>query len=98
MQEIYHRGQAANVPVGMVNKPGDLFSSRQLEERDFFQDAPHSYAGTYRYPTTPYTLSGADTAIRFTAPSLGQNNEEIYIKRLGYSSEDMVSLRRAGVI
>jgi CoA:oxalate CoA-transferase len=98
MQEICRRGQAAGIPVGMVNKPGDLFSSQQLEERGFFQEVVHPCAGTYRYPGTPYKLSGANAAIRFPAPSLGQNNEEIYVDRLGYTKEDLVSLRRAQVI
>jgi len=32
------------------------------------------------------------------APLLGEHNEEIYCGRLGYSKEDLVALRRAGVI
>jgi crotonobetainyl-CoA:carnitine CoA-transferase CaiB-like acyl-CoA transferase len=32
------------------------------------------------------------------APLLGEHNEEIYCRRLGYSKKDLVRLRETGVI
>jgi CoA:oxalate CoA-transferase len=98
MEEIYHRGQEAGVPVGKVNKPSDLFSSQQLKEREFFFDMAHPYAGSLSYPGTPYRLSGRPRVIHSPAPTLGQHNEEIFCERLGYTGEDLAALRQAFVI
>ncbi|MGD9117668.1 MAG: CoA transferase [Dehalococcoidia bacterium] len=98
MQEIYHGGQQKGVPVSMVSKPSDLFSSQQLKERGFLVDLAHPVAGSYSYPGMPYKLSGVTSMIHSPAPTLGQHNEKIYCGRLGYTTEDLVALYRTGVI
>jgi CoA:oxalate CoA-transferase len=98
MEEIFKRGQEASVPVGMINKPEDLFSSQQLAERKFFAEVDHPIAGKFKYPSTPYKMSETPSVVRYPAPALGQHNEEIYCSRLGYTREDLVTLRRACVI
>jgi crotonobetainyl-CoA:carnitine CoA-transferase CaiB-like acyl-CoA transferase len=97
-EEIYHQGQEMGVPVGIVNKPSDIYSSQQLSEREFFVEIDHPVAGRLSYPGTPYQLSGTRPAVRFSAPTLGQHNEEIYCKRLGYTREDLVTFHQACVI
>lgn len=98
MEEIYHGGQEKGVPVGMVSKPGDLFSSQQLKERGFIVDIDHSFGKSYSYPGNPYKLSEGTSAIHSPAPTLGQHNYKIYCERLGYTTRDLVVLRRTGVI
>ena len=57
MEEIYHRGQKMGVPIGMVNRPSDIYSSQQLRERQFFVDINHPLAGRLNYPGTAYKFS-----------------------------------------
>ncbi|MBE0481716.1 MAG: CoA transferase, partial [Dehalococcoidia bacterium] len=58
----------------------------------------HPSAGALKYPGAPYKLSRTPWKLRQGAPLLGQHNEEIYCKRLGYSREELVRLRKAGAI
>ncbi len=98
MREIYHRGQELGVPVGMVNSPGDIFSSPQLAEREFLVEIEHPVAGNLTYPGTPYRMSETRCGAKSSAPTLGQNNDDIYVKLLGFRPEDLAMLRCEGAI
>ena len=97
MAEIYHRCQIKGVPVGMVNRPADLYASQQLKDRRFFVEIDHPVAGRLRYPGIPYNLSGFYPT-HTPAPTLGQHNEEIYCGRLGLTREDLVTMHQASII
>jgi len=43
-------------------------------------------------------LPGENITASFPAPLLGQHNAEIFGEKLGYSVEDLISLRHQGVI
>jgi len=53
--------------------------------------------GKMTYPGAPFRMSEAGWQIRRPAPLFGQHNEEVY-GEIGYSREDLVQLRQAGVI
>lgn len=53
--------------------------------------------GKLKYPKGPL-YSDAIGAPTKVAPLLGEDNERIYCKELGYSKEDLAVLRAAGVI
>ncbi len=76
----------------------DVMKSPQLEERQYFVEVDHPETGVLKYPGAPAKLSKTPWSIDRPAPMLGEHNEDVYCKRLGYSHEDMAELRRAGVI
>ncbi|MGB2855298.1 MAG: CoA transferase, partial [Dehalococcoidia bacterium] len=76
----------------------DEASDPHLSERGFFATTDRDDTGTLKYPGAPYKFSKTPWALNRPAPLLGEHNEEIYCGRLGYSREDLVALRRAGVI
>jgi crotonobetainyl-CoA:carnitine CoA-transferase CaiB-like acyl-CoA transferase len=96
--ELYHLGQAAGLPFGMVRTAEDLFNSDQMKAREFFVPIQHPAAGTLEYPSAPYKISEAPWGVDHPAPLLGEHNEEIYCQRLGYSKEYLTRLRAAGII
>lgn len=96
-EEIYHEGQASGCPTSPLFTAEDLVNSEQLREREFFVEIDHPRAGRFKYPSAPYRMSRTPFRVRRAAPELGQDNEEIYTG-LGYSREDLVKLRQAGVI
>jgi crotonobetainyl-CoA:carnitine CoA-transferase CaiB-like acyl-CoA transferase len=98
MEELYHRGQAANCPFAMVMSSEDVARSPHLEERGFFVEVDHPVAGKVTHAGAPFKMSRTPWAIRMPAPLLGRHNEMIYCGRLGYTGEELAAMRRAGVI
>ncbi len=96
--EVYHRSQALNCPIGMVTTVEDLVASKQLQARGFFVEVEHPEMGKVKCPTASYRFS--KTPLRFVrpAPLLGEHNEEVFGKRLGYTREELSRMRGAGII
>ena len=76
-EDIYRLCQDAHVPAFPVNTAADLFKSKQLNSREFYQEIHHPIAGSLPYTGFPYKLSNATLKIKGPAPTLGQHNEEI---------------------
>ena len=70
----------------------------QLTARDFFIEIEHPEAGTLKYPGAPYKLSATPWRMKSPAPLLGEGNEYVYCQTLGYTRQDLVKMRQAGVI
>lgn len=97
-EEVFRGGQDRGVPVGAVNSPRDLVDSPQLRFRGFFVEIDHPETGKIEYPGVPYQFSKTPWAVERPAPLLGQHNEEIYCRLLGYARQDIVKMRENGVI
>jgi crotonobetainyl-CoA:carnitine CoA-transferase CaiB-like acyl-CoA transferase len=98
MAEIYHRGQALGVPVGGVNSAKEISESPQMNHRGFVAEVEHPEAGKLQYVTAAYKYSRTPVQLSRAAPLLGEHNVEIYCRRLGYSAEELATLRAKGVI
>lgn len=96
-EEIFHMGQAAGACVTKVATTKDVLESEQLIARNFFVKVDHSELGSYEYPSWPCKFSEMPLSVRKPAPLLGQNNAEIYSK-LGYSKQELMQLKAAGII
>ena len=96
-EDVYHLLQELRSVAGYVATVDDLFTSRQLAARQFFQAIDHPSAGEALYPGAPFRIQGA-TWRHARAPLLGEHTVEIYGGRLGLSSADLTRLRGAGVI
>jgi crotonobetainyl-CoA:carnitine CoA-transferase CaiB-like acyl-CoA transferase len=86
------------LPFQPVNNMKDLSESEQLKARNFFVEIDHPEVGTYPYPGAPAKLSKTPWRIDRHAPLLGEHNKTIYCNRLGYSREELVEMKKAGVI
>jgi CoA:oxalate CoA-transferase len=96
-KEIVEQAQAAGVMATPYNTPGGLLNDPHFRERNYWQEIEHPVVGRLTYPGAPFRMSEGGWRIRRPAPLLGQHNEEVY-GNLGYSLEDLVQLRQAGVI
>jgi CoA:oxalate CoA-transferase len=96
--EINELALAHGVPCSLVRSVKDLVQDEQLAFRQFWQEADHPEAGKLKYPGAPFRLSATPGKIESTAPLLGEHNEKIYCRMLGYSRQDLVRMRQAGVI
>jgi len=97
-EEFYHQGQAGGSPVAIVRTAEEVVNSKQFKARRFFVEIDHPEAGRLEYPSVPYSFSETPYRVIRPAPLLGQHNEEIYCQRLGYSQQELVRIREAGII
>lgn len=86
------------VPASPVRSVKDMVNDEQLDYRKFWVDLEHPEAGKLRYPGAPYELSATPWKAERAAPLLGEHNEKVYCQMLGYSRQDLVKMRQAGVI
>jgi len=98
-EEIFHKLASAGIPAGVVRSPGDLIEhDEQLRARGFFVEIDHPEAGKLVYPSAPYRISETPCRVERPAPTIGQHNEEVYSRLLGYTRQELVRLREAGII
>jgi len=97
-REVYERAQKAGVPAGIVRDVRDLLEWPQYAARGSFQDLEHPVAGRVRQLLPPYRHSATPAALQRAAPLLGQDNEEVYVRRLGVARSDLARLHAGGVI
>ena len=80
-----------------MNNVGEVLEDPQVKFRDFFVEIDHPATGKVKYPGRPFVMEETPWTLRRPAPLLGQHNTEVYLD-LGYSKEDLVSLRQSHVI
>ena len=72
------------VPIQSVK---EAVNSELLAARDFFVEVDHKEAGRVKFPGAPYKLSETPWRVKRPAPMLGEHNDEVYCKMLGYSRQ-----------
>jgi CoA:oxalate CoA-transferase len=97
-EELYHLAQGHNVPLAPVRSPADVFNWQQPQQRGFFAEIEHPRAGRLSYPTVSYKYSETPWRAERAAPLLGEHNEEVYCRRLGYSRQELARLAAAGIV
>jgi crotonobetainyl-CoA:carnitine CoA-transferase CaiB-like acyl-CoA transferase len=82
-----------------VNNAKDVLGSPQLAYRGFFRPVDHPELGeTIAYPLFPVMMNDTHPGIQRRAPLIGQHNDEIYENELGIPREQLVLLKKRGVI
>jgi crotonobetainyl-CoA:carnitine CoA-transferase CaiB-like acyl-CoA transferase len=77
----------------------DILKNPQLEAREFWVEVNHPELGkSIPYPGAPVKLSEAPWAIQRRAPLIGEHNEEIYGKEMGFSDEEIAALKVRRII
>ncbi|WP_442008528.1 CaiB/BaiF CoA transferase family protein [Mycobacterium sp. 2YAF39] len=89
---------ARHVPAERVMTADRMYDIEQLDQRRYYEEYEHPVTGLHRYPGWPFTITpGPDRHHRFSAPTLGQHNDEI-LRGLGLSDEEIEDLRARRVI
>jgi len=76
----------------------EVVNDPQVLENDYITDVDHPALGSLKEIGIPVHLGETPGSIREPAPQLGQHTEEILVDMLGYSWEDVETLRDKGVI
>ncbi|MDD5095065.1 MAG: CoA transferase [Dehalococcoidia bacterium] len=97
-EEIYHQGQACGCPTAPILSAEDVVKSKQLKAREFFVQAKDSDGDVMTFPGAPCKFSRTPWAIGSTAPSLGQHNELIRVKREAGAHSEKRSAQQEGAM
>jgi formyl-CoA transferase len=90
--------QQVGLPCGPINTIPDVFNHPQAETRDLSVEVEHPTIGKVALPGIPYMLSSTPAEVDRPPPLLGEHTEEILMDLLGYSAEEVSSLREQGAI
>jgi len=89
--------EAAGVPVGPVNRIGDMLADPQVAAREMVIEVDHARAGRTRALGTPIKFSETPGDLTRPAPLLGQHSREV-LDQLGYSAAEIEALQRDGAV
>lgn len=96
--ELFHALQARGVIAGPVMGELDALASPQLEARGWFEEVTQPGVGTHQHPGILFKMADTPNAVRRPPPSLGQDNEDVYLDLLGYTREQYDALIEAGLV
>ncbi len=89
--------EKANIPAMRVNDLDDLASDEHLTSVGFFERRDHPTEGPWVSMKPPVDFEKSPCSIRRDPPRLGIDGEEI-LSELGYSEDDIATLRADGVL
>jgi crotonobetainyl-CoA:carnitine CoA-transferase CaiB-like acyl-CoA transferase len=89
--------EAAGVPVGPVNRIGEMLADPQVNAREMVVEVDHPRAGRTKALGLPIKFSETPGGIARAAPLLGQHTREI-LAGLGYSTADIERLHSTGAV
>ena len=89
--------EAAGVPVGPVNKIGEMLADPQVQAREMVVEVDHPRAGRTKALGLPIKFSETPGEITRAAPLLGQHTREV-LAGLGYSTAEIDRLGADGAI
>jgi crotonobetainyl-CoA:carnitine CoA-transferase CaiB-like acyl-CoA transferase len=89
--------ESAGVPVGPINKIGEMLEDPQVEAREMVVEVNHAKAGKMKTLGLPIKFSDTPGGVRSAAPLLGQHTRAILMS-LGYSPAEIKALEKSGAV
>ncbi len=97
-KELMDGAVPRKVSIGPLSSMGDLLEDVGLSARNFWVEIEHPELGaSITYPRQFFQSSEKDCSTRFRAPLIGEHNDKVY-ESIGISSQDLITLKQAGVI
>lgn len=97
--ELYDEAIKRRIVLTPVSDAKDIAENIQLKARDFWEEVFHPELNdTITYCGPFVQLSESPIKIRRRPPLLGEHNQEIYTEELGFSTDELVSLKEFRII
>jgi len=97
--ELWDGGVKRRVMVYPVNNASGVLKDKQLKEREFWIEIEHPELNdTITYPGAFIKTEEELCRIRNRAPLIGEHNDEIYGRELGFSKRELSELKEKNVI
>jgi benzylsuccinate CoA-transferase BbsF subunit len=90
--------QTVGIPTAPSMSNQDLSTDSHLTSRSIFVYHEHPEVGAKQHVGIPWRLSKTPLSVRHPAPTLGQDTDYVLCNILGYSAEEVVSLRDRQVL
>jgi crotonobetainyl-CoA:carnitine CoA-transferase CaiB-like acyl-CoA transferase len=92
---ILEKARILSAPVLDI---AQIINHRVIQERGAMQSIAHPGLGPVAIPKSPFRMSETPVMIRGRAPLLGEHNDKVLGKYLGYSTEKVAELTKMGVL
>lgn len=87
------------IPCGHINSVNKVMTHRQIISRNMIVEVNDKKAGKIKIAGNPIKMTNLpEDKNREAPPEIGENNDEILSKYLGYTKEDINKLKEEGVI
>ena len=97
--ELFHEAHKRRGYIyGVVQNPSEVVESPQYKHRKYFREVNHPLIGKAQYPGPPFSMSETPWRSKGSAPLMGQHNEQVICKELGYSEELFKVFMSKGII
>lgn len=93
VEEVLTLFEEGGVPCAPVLKPEEVQNNPHVQARNGIIVVEHSEAGPIKQPNFPVKFEKTPGVITAPSPLLGEHNEEIVTKLLGYSKEEYEALK-----
>jgi crotonobetainyl-CoA:carnitine CoA-transferase CaiB-like acyl-CoA transferase len=97
-EEILKIAQKYRIAITPIRTIDEVMREPHFKERKSFTSIKMRDGKKIQLPAVPYRLSGTSCRQPGNAPKIGEHNEEVYCHRLAYTKNDLVTLKRTGVI
>jgi crotonobetainyl-CoA:carnitine CoA-transferase CaiB-like acyl-CoA transferase len=87
--ELVAEAQRLHIPSAMVNRPSDVIRDPHAQERGMFLEMEHPSVGRYQTLRSPFLSDPPLASYRSSAAALGEDNANVYVDLLGFSSSDI---------
>lgn len=97
--ELTEGSMQRNIWLLPVWDPKEVFENPQPRARNYWVDLPHPELGrNITYPGPFVKADECPCLLRCRAPLMGEHNAEIYKGELGFTDENLIMFKQAGVI
>jgi benzylsuccinate CoA-transferase BbsE subunit len=97
--ELWEGAQERGIQLYPLLTPKDMLEFPQLIVREYWAEVEHPELGaTVTYPGAFAKMVEAPIRLWHRAPLIGEHNEQIYVKELGLSTEELLFLKQAKII
>jgi crotonobetainyl-CoA:carnitine CoA-transferase CaiB-like acyl-CoA transferase len=96
--DVTRKLQAAGVAAFPSMTAKDLAEDPHLLERGYIVQLDHPEVGKRKHAGIPWKMSGTPCAVRSPAPIRGADTESVLKSLLGYSSDRIEQLQKAGIL
>jgi benzylsuccinate CoA-transferase BbsF subunit len=92
-EEVMFKLQKADIAAGVAQTGKDLLENDpQLAHRHFFQELEHQEIGRHHYEAPPFRLSKTPCELSTPGPCIGEHNERVCKKMLGFTDDEFSDL------